>query len=185
MTAEALLWLDVETTGLSHEEDDLLEVAAVATLFDAELTELGAFHSVVAMPMVSITAIHPDVLEMHAKNGLWRDCAKGQPLTNVSNMFGDFLRRWELLYGPTVYLAGRSVHFDRAWLPVLGAAADRSRWIDHLALSHRHFDLTAIKAFAGLAGITVDAPEDAHRALADVEADIALARRLIRITRDP
>jgi oligoribonuclease (3'-5' exoribonuclease) len=85
-------------------------------------------------------------------------------------------RRWELWNGPDVYLAGRSVHFDRAWAETHFPTA-----FQYVRLSHRHFDMTAIKAFVALADFAFGVPEDAHRALADVQADIALARQLVEL----
>lgn len=181
---EALLWLDVETTGLSHETDWLLEVAAIATTFDANLEPLGEpFSECLTLPEIGLRDIDPHVLEMHSTNGLWRACkTNGRSLSNLSGKLGATMTQWGLLDGPTVYLAGRSVHFDRGWLPQLEDAAALT-WRARLNLSHRHFDLTAIKAYATLAGIPMSVPEDAHRALDDVQADITLARELIQAAR--
>lgn len=178
MIGEALLWLDVETTGLDPERDQLLEVAARATHLDPELTTIGEAFQVTFKTLV-VEGVAEEVLAMHRESGLWEAVKWSQlDLREGKRRFNAALKGWGLLDGATVYLAGRSVHFDRAWLPRLN-----SYWTSQLKLSHRHFDLTSIKAFATIAGIEFSVPEDAHRALADIDADIALARELIQAVR--
>lgn len=175
---DVLIWLDVETTGFDPEGDHLLEIAAVATGMDSNLTAFGEAFSMRIHPPAELRmlSVSIDVLEMHATSGLWRDVRdSAYTEEHAWRAFMSWAARLSLGSAETRSLAGRSVHFDRAWLEASMPASD----LKILRLSHRHFDLTAIKAFAAITGMRMDVPEDAHRALDDVWADIALARMLI------
>lgn len=178
LTDELLLWLDVETTGLDPDQDCLLEVAAICTTFDPSFEPVGAeFHVVIKTPQLYVGQIDPKVLEMHVKNGLWEECSDSGLTEREA---GEALRRWVINTVPfqtKVWAAGRSVHFDLAWvelhLPVAWQTLEDR-------LHHRRFDLTPIKAYATMCDIGFgDVSDDAHRALTDVRADIELARRLV------
>lgn len=174
-----LLWVDVETTSLDPANGHLLEIAIVPTELDPAFTPLGdSFSLVFICPPVKLVDVHPDVLEMHARNGLWRESAKGRPPEKAWNAMRDSMRRWDLANKP-VMLAGRSVHFDRSWLD---AFAPEHAW-HYAQVSHRLFDLTPVKQFAELVGIPFSEPESTHRALEDVLADIQLARELVNDAR--
>ena len=178
VTNDVLLWLDVETTGLDPFTDHLLEIAIQPTALDRELTPLEEpFARTLGIPpSLRLRDIAPDVLEMHSRNGLWRDCRQsGLTPEGLARHIEGIATKWNLDSYATVALAGRSVHFDRAWLTsVLG-----EREIAALHLSHRHFDLTSIKTFATVAGVEFKVSEDAHRAELDVQEDIRLARRML------
>lgn len=178
MTGDVLLWLDVETTGLDPATDHLLEIAIQPTALDRDLTPLeDPFVRVLGIPpSLRLRDVDPAVLEMHSQNGLWRDCRQSA-LTpeGLARHIAAIATRWNLGTYGTVALAGRSVHFDRAWLSSILSEHELAA----LHLSHRHFDLTSIKTFATVAGVEFKVSEDAHRADLDVQEDIRLARRLL------
>lgn len=69
-----LAFLDCETTGLSPAADRLLEVGVVVVelpSFEIVLEDHRVFHYDLAKPH---GYIHPKVIEMHTKNGLWDAC---------------------------------------------------------------------------------------------------------------
>lgn len=173
-----LCWLDVETTGLDPARNHLLEIAIVATELSPELTAIGEpAHGIFRYPeALRLDSIHPDVLAMHASNGLWRESQDADLDYFVWNKVLGTIESWDLA-GEEAMLAGRSVHFDRGWLEKQAP----QYIIDALNLTHRHFDLTSIKRFAELCGwsdlFEIESP---HRALPDVLDDINLARDLVR-----
>lgn len=174
-----LLWLDVETTGLDPAMNSLLEVAMVLTQFNTRFDPIGVSATTVfRVPQgLQIEHVHPDVLAMHAKNGLWNECRAAQDELTAWNDLGSVIENWDIEPEDDILLAGRSVHFDRKWLD-----AKAPLWFrEGLNLSHRIFDLTSIKKFAELCGreFSEESEPDVHRALPDVEADIELARTLV------
>lgn len=72
--AQALAWVDIETTGLPNGNDfsdvHILEVAVLVTDFD--LQPLGGYHEAVKLTRAGADALrgNPEVLGMHRKNGL-------------------------------------------------------------------------------------------------------------------
>lgn len=181
--SEALLWVDVETTGLCPGEHRLLEVAMQPTTFDSDFTEIGdPFHVIVYHGRdLRLQDVSPDVLRMHSENGLWRESRGGQQLDQAFLRLMGQVNQWRARSDweiDTFYLAGRSVHFDRKWLE---AYVPDDVWV-RVPLSHRHFDLTTIKAWMNITGLPFDVPEETHRALRDVLDDIELARSLAKVT---
>lgn len=179
---EALLWVDVETTGLVPGEHRLLEVAMQATTFDRDFAEIGdPFHVVVYHGSdLRLQDVNPDVLRMHSENGLWRESRGGHQFDQAFFRLTGQVNHWQALSEwkiDTFYLAGRSVHFDRKWLE---ESVPREIW-EQIPLSHRHFDLTAIKAWMDINGHSYGVPEETHRALRDVQDDIQLARSLAMV----
>lgn len=175
-----LYWLDVETTGLDPQYNTLLEIAIVATKFNDRFDEIGEPVSTVFRYPVNLSfdQVHPDVLTMHAANGLWKESKAAAFSAGNLAAWDEILERiksWGL-EDEEGMLAGRSVHFDLQWLKAY--APDSV--VDALNLSHRLFDLTAIKRFTELCGVpeNVDYESD-HRALGDVQDDIKLARTLV------
>jgi oligoribonuclease len=173
MKVDKLAWVDIETTGLGH-ESKLLEVALIIT--DADLKEEQVYHQVFTMPCgVDLRDVHPDVLNMHSKNGLWRECYKidcSHPETSIiPDELVDYYGVKTLSKMP---LAGSSVHFDRYHL--------QRSWPALASLFHyRNFDVSTLtKAFKMWSPIK-DSYSDLlnstakHRALSDIRHSIELA----------
>jgi oligoribonuclease len=168
----ALIFLDIETTGLDPIEDMVLEVAAVRV--SSQLEPQDGFHAVIS-PMKSGVGIDwpqlsTTVQEMHGKNGLRAELEAGGGHDFMTAYNG--LREWLERQGPAPHtLAGDSVHFDYGFLKIE---------MPHVAalFSHRLLDVSAFQVareFVGLPACDIVGAAK-HRATDDVMASIAKCR---------
>lgn len=173
MTKPALIWTDLETTGLDPRAPGaaLLEIALVIT--DADLNELDVFHRVFPLPVD--LRVPPKVLAMHARSGLLEAIAevppsgRGGPTEKDDYEIADWLAKRGAAGLP---LAGSTVSFDRNWLEAhLPYTAD----VPH----YRNVDVSSIKEL-----VRVWSPqlawtppaEKAHRSLDDVRESMGELR---------
>lgn len=161
-----LLWLDLETTGLDPRECQVLEIAVMqadlATPF-----EVSPFYStVIRHDGVNLSSF---VLDMHTKNGLLAECVwSSVSVKDVDTELSELVPQVERSEMPV--LAGSSIHFDHDFIRVhLPNFAKR--------LSHRHYDVSAIKLFCESIGMPALPKAEAHRAQADVLESVDHARR--------
>lgn len=178
---DALVWIDIETTGLSPEEDYILEIGCIVT--DMQLNELGRFHKYDfdftagfsdhrnALQEI-IDTCHPTVLAMHEKSMLWTDLE--EQINNsmsyginrdLGEVMSQFLKDLQEKTGvERLYPAGSSVHFDISFL--------KNYYPEFTSLlSHRHLDVTSLKLASAVA--TGEYPtsngDTEHRAIPDIQ----------------
>ena len=161
-----LIWLDLETTGLTPETDAILEVAAFEATLERPFDVTKIYDTVLAST-VNPRGVHPIVYEMHTKNGLWEACSVS--LVTVQNAELDLLHRIPANDDDPHVLAGSSIHFDHSFIarhmPELNAR-----------FSHRHYDVSAVSLFARSLGMPKLPKTEAHRAAQDVLNSIAQAK---------
>lgn len=150
---EDLVILDTETTGLSFERDELIEIAAVR-ISGKEVA--GSFQTFVK-PHRSIP---PEIVQLTGITNL--DVAAAPTAVEAVASLVEFT-------GGLPIIAHNAV-FDRSFITkVPGGAKAASRWIDSLMLSRialprlRSHALSAMASAFGISPVT-------HRAMADVEA---------------
>lgn len=174
---KTICWIDVETTGLDQKTEQLLEVALVVT--DEKLVELGAISVVIDFQRpVRIDDLHPKVVEMHTKNGLFDEIASGNatPLRYAQDVLvarvKDLSERLGFKLSSTP-LGGSTVGFDRKWI--------EEHMPNLAALFHyRSIDVSTVTELASRFNPDLYARRPkgdiAHRALADVRSSIDYLR---------
>ena len=161
-----LLWVDLEMTGLDHNEDVILEVAAEITDFDFKT--LASYEAMVQQPKDIVVDRMPkniwwkdypenrDAFINHLDKGKTSQQVEQELIALVQEQFGD---------EPAV-LAGNSIHNDRkfiaSWWPQLD-----------LKLHYRMLDVSSWKVFMQAKYGVEFEKKEVHRAFDDIQASIA------------
>jgi len=162
-SADRIVWIDCEMTGLDLVADALIEVAAVVT--DSELNVLGdGIEVVIAPPAAAIEQMTDFVRDMHTTSGLLDDLPGGMTMAQAQEAVLAYVREWvpEPRKAP---LAGNSVGTDKTFLD-----RDMPELVEHL--HYRVIDVSSIKELARrwYPRVYFASPEKhgGHRALADI-----------------
>jgi len=156
------LWLDIETTGLDPDLDQVLEAAVIVT--DEELNELGRWAGTNALWPNGLERLRANEFVRKMHEGWIGECLAVPELSwtgGIARMID--AHEWD---GKPI-LAGASVHFDRSFLPP--SLSNR--------FHYRMFDVSALKMFRELRDL-VPRTEPAHRAMADIEFTLSEARAI-------
>ena len=178
-----LAFLDLETSGLDVEHDDVLEVACLV-IDDRLVQEVARYHAVIRTKLKFYEM--PEVVrDMHTKSGLWaevKDDKIARPLKTIDQELAEFLRAHAVkieqdgdrstLVRPQ--LAGNGIHFDRGFMRRCLRRAEAE-------LHHRQLDVTSInELMRRFCPVIYEArpkpPQSAHRAMDDVLESLAVAR---------
>ncbi|MEO7753606.1 MAG: oligoribonuclease [Terracoccus sp.] len=170
-TADRIIWIDCEMTGLSLQTDALVEVAALVT--DFELNQLGdGVDVVIRPPEEALDQMVEFVRDMHTSSGLLTELESGTTLREAEQLVLDYVREHvpEPRKAP---LAGNTVGTDRGFL-----ARDMLELESHL--HYRIIDVSSIKELSRrwYPRAYYNSPKKAggHRALADIRESIAELR---------
>ncbi len=161
-----LLWVDLEMTGLSPQEDVILEVGVEVTDFTFKTLETYE---------ARVSQDKNTVVERMQANIWWRDFPanrddfiskldEGKPLAEVQQDMIDLVsRHWT---DEMAVLAGNSIYNDRLfikqWMPQLD-----------LKLHYRMLDVSSLKILMqGKYGVVFE-KQEVHRAFDDIQASIA------------
>ena len=111
---DAIVWIDVETTGLDFKKEALLELAVVIT--DKDLNILDSYSNLIKTPKRKLRRMNEYVLKMHTDSELIEDIKQfaRKPIAEVEAEILELLDRNGLKKG--LLLGGASVHFDRRML---------------------------------------------------------------------
>ncbi len=168
---DRIVWIDCEMTGLSLENDALIEVAALVT--DFELNQLGdGVDVVIAPPAEALEQMDDFVRDMHTTSGLLEELAGGTTMEAAEKQVLDYIREWvpEPRKAP---LGGNTVGTDRNFL-----LRDMAELEAHL--HYRIIDVSSIKELSRRwyprAYFGSPKKSGGHRALADIRESIAELR---------
>lgn len=166
--SDTLLWLDLETTGLEPRSETILEIAAFTASMEKPFDLHPLYEDVLHCDPRVKAGVDPIVRGMHTTNGLWEACEK-----STRTLLEADLNLSLLIGNPehSVILAGSSVHFDHAFIKV-------HMPLTALRLSHRHYDVSAVKLFAQSLGMEKFKKGNAHRAAADVMESVEHAKAI-------
>jgi len=165
---ERVLWIDLEMTGLSPENDLILEVAAIVT--DWDFKEIANYHGVIKNNVIAIKkrmALNSIFwgLNFDSMNGLLDQNQIGKPLRKIESELIAFIDKY-FKFNTPVLLGGNSIHMDRRFII--------SKWPKFDArLHYRMLDVSAWKVvFEGKFNKKFMKP-DTHRAFNDIRGSIA------------
>ena len=164
---ERIVWIDCEMTGLSLENDALIEVAALVT--DAELNILGQGVDVIIKPeSAALENMDDFVTNMHRTSGLLDELEQGISMDDAERQVLDYIQ--EFVPEPRkAQLAGNSIGTDKTFL-----SRDMPELIDYL--HYRVIDVSTIKELSRRwfpkAHYNAPAKTGNHRALGDIRDSI-------------
>lgn len=152
-----MVWVDVETTGLDSDYDQLLEIALLVT--DSELEAVAGCEYVVHWK--EFGGMTDFVRKMHTDNGLLDECrASTIMLPQIDTMLASLLRSQGV--DGNAPLCGSTVHFDRAFVK-------RDLPITHSLLHYRNVDVSSLKELMMRWAPELEYPKkDFHRAMPDI-----------------
>ncbi len=170
-SADRLVWIDCEMTGLDPAFDEIVEIACIVT--DAELNELDEGITLVVKPGdESFAGMDDFVVNMHTVSGLIEEIPEGISLADAERRVLDYVKVHvpEARKAP---LAGSSVYVDRGFL---------ARYMPELD-SHLHYRLVDVSSIKELTRrwyprVYFASPEKKgnHRALGDIRDSISELR---------
>lgn len=162
---QKLLFLDLETTGLSPKYNDILEVYALVV--DQDLEELDSFHAITYQDIGSLSAMDEWCTNTHTKSGLVA------AVINSTTTLDEADERLALFVhknfgADKARLAGNSVHFDLSFMK------------EHMPrtvglLSHQIADVSGMTRTLKMLGVDVVTAGDGmakHRAKDDVRQSV-------------
>lgn len=154
-------------TGLSLEDDALIEVAVLVT--DDQLNVLGEGVDVVIKPTdAALAQMNDFVRNMHTSSGLLEELPRGITMEDAQQQVLDYIREWVPEAGKAP-LAGNSVGTDRTFL-----VRDMPELVDHL--HYRVIDVSTIKELSRRwyprAYFQSPPKTGNHRALGDIQDSI-------------
>lgn len=142
---DALLWIDVETTGPDRATAQLLEIGMACTDQTAT-SDYGRFHAIVRPGTIDLARISLWAWDTHTANGLLDEVRRASTKQNgpsaVANAVEEYLESLQQRYHlvPT----GTNVDFDLAFLGRLG--------VDLSDLSYRKYDMSSIRRLITILG---------------------------------
>ncbi|AMM20376.1 oligoribonuclease [Frondihabitans sp. PAMC 28766] len=162
-SADRLVWIDCEMTGLDLGIDELVEVAVVITDFDLEPVHPG-FDIVIKPDQTALDNMGEFVTQMHTSSGLITEIPNGVSLAEAEFEVLNYIIEYVPDAG-VAPIAGNTIGTDRTFLAKYMPRVDGH-------LHYRSVDVSSIKELARrwFPRVYFNAPakNGGHRALADI-----------------
>ncbi|MDQ5972088.1 MAG: oligoribonuclease [Patescibacteria group bacterium] len=167
------LWFDLEFSGLSLQNDVIIEVGAIATqgLFDEQFE----YHSFVQHEPNNLRRLMLNNPWWRAQSTSYREDMiershqEGIDLVAIDANLATLVREH---CATPVHLAGNSIHNDRKWV-------ERYMPQTEGVLHYRMLDVSSLKLVANQLGIAEYRKSNEHRSLADIQESISEFRYLL------
>jgi len=162
-SADRLVWIDCEMTGLDLAVDELVEVAVVITDYDLNLVDPG-FAIVINPDRSALENMNDFVRNMHESSGLINEIPNGVSLADAEYAVLEYILKF-VPAEQSAPLAGNTIGTDRAFLSKYMPRVDSH-------LHYRSIDVSSIKELSRrwFPRVYFNAPkkDGGHRALADI-----------------
>lgn len=158
-----LVWVDIETTGLSYQTDRVIEVGVVLTDNDLNLLDNGVSWPVYCPRYLLKPGTRP--YDMHVESGLWDETMDAEDPDRVDEHLLAYIESVQFARGiqaHTLPMCGSTIGFDRrflsTWMPMF------EDWFHY-----RNIDVSSVKElFARWYPEAGEPPKNkAHRAVPD------------------
>ena len=168
---QALVWLDLETTGIDDRTGTILEIATIVTDKDLTVVEEGP-NLVIHQPDTVLTQMDPWCIEQHGASGLTEASRRSRiSMSEAEEATLAFVRAC-CLRGRAP-LCGNSIGFDRRFI------------LHHMPrfnayLNYRNVDVSTLKELVERwypGGVEKVEKESTHRALDDIRESIEELKR--------
>ncbi len=162
-SANRILWVDLEMTGLDEDKDVILEVAAIVT--DWKFNEIATYETVIHQSDEVLENMNPWCIDQHGASGLTeRSRESDMSQKKAETQLVAFINKHFVADQP-VLLAGNSIHMDRRFISAQWPRVEAK-------LHYRMLDVSAWKVvFEGKYKKKFAKPQD-HRALGDIRGSI-------------
>ncbi|MDR3128072.1 MAG: oligoribonuclease [Bifidobacteriaceae bacterium] len=163
----ALLWMDLEMTGLNPVKDEILEVAAIIT--DWQLNKLAVYKQV--------QKVNPELLKQRMVGEFWetnyqtrdklieQNFLATKQTQEVEKELLKFIKQ-NFSTKQNIYLSGNSIHQDRKFIAQHWPKLDKR-------LHYRMLDISAFKLFFANVYNKDFAKNQTHRAIDDIKESIS------------
>lgn len=164
-TIDKLVWIDLETTGLSLKKDKIIEIGVLVTDTQLNLLDESGYVGYVNITDEDISLMEEVVKEMHTKNRVIEMCKKSLlTIEDIDKGAVEYISKF--VSKNEAPLCGNNIAFDRSFIeynmPLL---------TDYI--HYRNIDVTAIKQLSRIWRNDIYTKKDsAHEALDDIKESV-------------
>ncbi len=164
-TIKNLVWIDLETTGLSTKKDKIIEIGILVTDIDLNILDTEGYVGFVNITNEDISLMNDIVKDMHTKNGLIEKCLESKyTLEYIDKESVEYISKF--VDRNEAPLCGTNIAFDRSfieyYMPIL---------TNHLHF--RNIDVSTIKQLSKIwKNDSYIGKKSIHEALDDIRESI-------------